>query len=744
MMSSKTSEPRLHSRFKFYRFFHHSQNHTSLNMAAESVMKRKRVSQACEKCRAMKAKCDGKRPECSRCLGYGFDCFYSQPHRLRSQVSSPVPLAQKPNYNPNLQLNDGLIAFDTFIQTLRTSVPEFAVKLKGDADLMKSMEHARNVFLDFPNTFSQKGGKLCSLRPSLNSGRYLGDSSDIRFVHMLRSKLVSPDPSNVDEDGMETYDQEDPVPKLSIREVSIDLPSEDLARKYLDVYFTTIHIAYPFIPKSKFLQTYQKLGSGIADGEVGMSWLALLYIVFAIGSYYTTFPKTVTSSGSSHIEYYQRALSLSSPCAYERSLTHVSFLLAQCFYLLMTSKADECWTTLGIAVRISQSIGLHTEEGNCEITSGNLAPRDERKRRLWYSLYVLDRLIALQLGRPPAIHDEDCRVRLPSRIDDASIDWTAEKISAIATDSPSLGDYFLCVIRFSKVLGHVLRDLYGAKKSTKDKLVRTEQLDSQLLEWKRTLPRVLRFDIGHPFEKSLLFRKQRNMLAIKYHHLRALIYRPFLRLNFLIGEGLEATEALSPGQQLEVKRNERVCIAEAQETAHLLHNIPDEKSLVHDFPWWQMISCLFCASSILLVATVFALTPSTDLETEELNLLHEDAKTCIKAFEVLATNSNGARIAMKMLQRFNDFRPATENNLEQVRKQSILVAESGTDCLLFSQPEPVAVMPDEYHLGLSDTSFFNSNDSNFHTPQAWPPELWDAMTWSVQFFDTSHETSAPT
>ncbi len=105
--------------------------------------------------------------------------------------------------------------------------------------------------------------------------------------------------------------------------------------------------------------------------------------------------------------------------------------------------------------------------------------------------------------------------------------------------------------------------------------------------------------------------------------------------------------------QLEILRNERVFVAEAQETARLLHGVSDERSLVHDFPWWQMISCLICASSILLVATRFGLI---EYEAGERYLLNEDAQICLKALEILAANSDGARIGRDMLQRLHNYK----------------------------------------------------------------------------------------
>ena len=249
-------------------------------------------------------------------------------------------------------------------------------------------------------------------------------------------------------------------------------------------------------------------------------------VVFAIGAYYTSFPAKGLSTELLHERYFRRALALWTPEVIERSLNHVSFLLAQCFYLLTICNTDRsvsrdsvqtlysvanlyrCWTTLGLAVRIGQSIGLHVESEELKGTNVRALLKAETRRRLWYSIYVLDRLLALQLGRPPAINDDDCNVPLPSRIDDAKFDWDAETYPLDTEEVPSTGDYFLYVIEFSKIVGFVLRDVYCPRREKKDGLLTTRTLDMRLSEWKHSLPRPLRFHIGHTFEKSIIFKRQ--------------------------------------------------------------------------------------------------------------------------------------------------------------------------------------------------------------------------------------------
>jgi hypothetical protein len=114
----------------------------------------------------------------------------------------------------------------------------------------------------------------------------------------------------------------------------------------------------------------------------------------------------------------------------------------------------------------------------------------------------------------------------------------------------------------------------------------------------------------------------------------------------------------------EVKVMEHRAIHEARSTARLLHTIQDVEELVHDFPWWQMISCLVCASSILVMAAVCSVCERTNRvgsrgplpeANEDLvddpSGLDEDAEMCLKVFEALSVHSRAAGRARDMLQR---------------------------------------------------------------------------------------------
>lgn len=77
-------------------------------------------------------------------------------------------------------------------------------------------------------------------------------------------------------------------------------------------------------------------------------------------------------------------------------------------YLAGRSRHGSAWVKVGLAVRIAQDCGLMLENA----THLPYADQEERRRVFW-SVYLLDRLVSCGRGRPPAIVDASCQVQLP-------------------------------------------------------------------------------------------------------------------------------------------------------------------------------------------------------------------------------------------------------------------------------------------------------------------------------------------
>jgi proline utilization trans-activator len=68
---------------------------------------------------------------------------------------------------------------------------------------------------------------------------------------------------------------------------------------------------------------------------------------------------------------------------------------------------------IGQAVRIALSLGL-----NREPPPGHLSHREyQRRRRLWWTLYIIDKKLSTTIGAPLSIRDEDIDTSLPEECD---------------------------------------------------------------------------------------------------------------------------------------------------------------------------------------------------------------------------------------------------------------------------------------------------------------------------------------
>lgn len=115
--------------------------------------------------------------------------------------------------------------------------------------------------------------------------------------------------------------------------------------------------------------------------------------ILAIGSYYDVCAMSTEQTGNLHTLYFQKGITMASNIDGEYTVDNVRLLLLQSFFFLLKQWTDRCWLTLGLAIRIAQSIGLHVERHHIQTGSSKNQVALELQRRTWHSLYVLDRYV---------------------------------------------------------------------------------------------------------------------------------------------------------------------------------------------------------------------------------------------------------------------------------------------------------------------------------------------------------------
>jgi len=73
-----------------------------------------------------------------------------------------------------------------------------------------------------------------------------------------------------------SYDQGDMYRQVASDRGHPVLPNKGIADMYLEIYFSTIHIAYPFVNKHQFSQNYNEFWELESTENMPASWLSLL------------------------------------------------------------------------------------------------------------------------------------------------------------------------------------------------------------------------------------------------------------------------------------------------------------------------------------------------------------------------------------------------------------------------------------------------------------------------------------
>ena len=112
----------------------------------------------------------------------------------------------------------------------------------------------------------------------------------------------------------------------------------------------------------------------------------------------------------------------------------------------------------------------------------------ETRKKVWWGVYTLDRMLAVALGRPLGINDADCDVELPVDVDDENL---PAYYNGAQVPQPSLMAGFIYMIKLYEIGGRMLRQVYALdvcrdhlEPEKKAELLRTvESLDAELTKW---------------------------------------------------------------------------------------------------------------------------------------------------------------------------------------------------------------------------------------------------------------------
>ncbi|KAG0187249.1 hypothetical protein DFQ28_006684 [Apophysomyces sp. BC1034] len=335
------------------------------------------------------------------------------------------------------------------------------------------------------------------------------------------------------------------------RVAGIDKVTSD---RLMKVYFAYIHPGLPVINKTMFLKQYR--------GEIGdYPSPALLNSMYGAAVRYI---ETCQMFGDEIVEYRENVPDGWSESLFDNLLVFFkqqyspcvssvqAMVIGQNHRASLDEKMTSGWLVNASAIRMAQDLGLHRSSEGWDVPDCE----KETRRRVWWSVYIMDKWFSAGMGRPQTIFDEDCDELYPNE----SATW--EEVMDVSSDEsldeqddeprfPSLDPQvahkvkgekipiyqpFVQLIKLSEILGRVLQGLYTpkAKKHSaqhgSDALVK--YLDNALSEWRAALPPALQ--ISSVNVRRLDGRGRMPLLSmsgliyLSYCTLLILLHRPFI------------------------------------------------------------------------------------------------------------------------------------------------------------------------------------------------------------------------
>jgi hypothetical protein len=105
---------------------------------------------------------------------------------------------------------------------------------------------------------------------------YHGEISDVQFYNVVKKTIQSRISSEKDDDSVEDYGQDEAEHRGLTVAPPLEPPSKETLDERIALYFSTIHIAYPFIQQDSFMERYARLRDGTGSEPMELTWLGLL------------------------------------------------------------------------------------------------------------------------------------------------------------------------------------------------------------------------------------------------------------------------------------------------------------------------------------------------------------------------------------------------------------------------------------------------------------------------------------
>lgn len=332
---------------------------------------------------------------------------------------------------------------------------------------------------------------------------------------------------------------------------ALSLPAVPLQNALLQAYVEYVHPYMPLMDLHSFL--------GIVNSRDGLNGQCSLFLYHAVMFAATAFVdmKHLREAGYNTRKAARKAFFQKTRLLYDFDyeldrLVLVQALLLMTYWYETPDDQKDTWHWMGVAISLAHTIGLHRNPG----TTSMAPPRQKLWKRIWWSCFMRDRLIALGMRRPTRIKDEDFDVPQLEE-DDFEIQALPDNITVIPPECTLMRDVamqrelaVMCIhkAKLCVTISHMLKAQYSVlirdhmkpenttnstmmlfPNKEMDNLDKINEVDMELLAWAESLPLCCQYRTLSPLDvqngKSTMA-VQRTLLHMVYYTTISALHRP--------------------------------------------------------------------------------------------------------------------------------------------------------------------------------------------------------------------------
>ncbi|KAL4923252.1 putative C6 transcription factor [Aspergillus undulatus] len=522
---------------------------------------RKRGRTACTRCKTRKQKCDNEYPVCSNCLRAGAECDKASVRQESGSQNEYTRALEKRIAYLESQLESGTNSSRT-TSNHNVSHPVAALLSPhhhdaGSGQAGPTGGHEKGNGIDH-NAVGELVGFL-----AINSSEapaYIGSSSGLSLAANLGEMVQATvwnqvlSPSRNQPSVSDAVRSNDPAPAdaisglppqptpsdkapgldrprtLRMEELlakSTEPPNDEMGGRILHAYLTRLHVRYPFLDRKELWRLHEDrwLLAKTKREELTKSerfGIFKLYLTYAIGA--TTMQLSEKYDYVPPERFYITALQQVPAMCETRSVENVEAMTLLVVYHLRSASSQGVWYMVGLAMRTAIDLGLHRKANEI-----NLDPiTAQMRRRLFWTVYYLERVVSVSLGRPFSIADRHIDLPLPVDVDDDIRDpalLPPATASPTGLESNSNGNtpkpritsltFSIYLITLRRIDSRIQHKIYRADRPLHSLRSKMDRLFLELEEWKASaLQRFTGPDLDYPM--------------LHYNRALRLLIQPFL------------------------------------------------------------------------------------------------------------------------------------------------------------------------------------------------------------------------